>query len=112
MENLLMELNTMDDFVEWIVSSHTQQGLALHRHKYSEKKAAQNANIDSRIKVLMSVEGMTENKARGLLEKFGSIPNILKKKTTQKSLMEIKGVNRKNARAIISLREDYSTDEN
>ncbi len=107
-----MELNTMDDFVEWIVTSHTQQGLALHRHTYAKQKAVENTKIDSKVKVLMAVEGMTENKSRQLLEKFGSIPNILKKKTTQKSLMEIRGLNRKNARAILSLREDYSTEEN
>jgi ERCC4-type nuclease len=45
------------------------------------------------------------NQAEALLEKFGSIPNILKKKTTQKELMDIDGINRRKAKAILSLRD-------
>ena len=57
---------------------------------------------------MSEIEGITVKEAEGLLEKFGSIPNILKKKTTQKSLMQIKGITRRKARAILDLREDYT----
>ena len=104
-----MELNTMDEFVEWLVVSHTQQGLALHRHKISEQKAVEKSKLDNKVKILSSVDGVTVKQAEELLEMFGSIPNILKKKTTQKSLMGVKGINRKKARAILDLREDYKS---
>jgi len=100
-----MEVATMDDFVEWLVVNHTQQGMAQTRHAYKEQKAIQKSELDSRIQILSSVEGITVGQAEALLEKFGSIPNILRGKTTQKQLMEIHGINRRKARAILSLRE-------
>lgn len=102
-----MEVTTMDDFVEWLVVNHTQQGLALHRHVIEEKNAVKKSLLDSRIQILSSVEGVTVGQAEDLLKKFESIPNILRKGTTQKSLMEIRGLTRRKARAILSLREDY-----
>ena len=103
-----MEVATMDEFVEWLVVSHTQQGFAEYRHKQSEKNAIKKSELDSKVRFLYEIEGITVKEAEGLLEKFGSIPNILKKKTTQKSLMQIKGITRRKARAILDLREDYT----
>ena len=103
-----MEVATMDEFVEWLVVSHTQQGFAEYRHKQSEKNAIKKSELDSKVRFLSEIEGITVKEAEGLLEKFGSIPNILKKKTTQKSLMQIKGITRRKARAILDLREDYT----
>ena len=34
-----MEVTTMDDFVEWLVINHTQQGFAKYRHTVEEKNA-------------------------------------------------------------------------
>jgi len=102
-----MEVITMDDFVDWLVVNHTQQGLALYRHVVEEKNAVKKSLLDKRIQNLSSVEGVTVIQAEDLLQEFGSIPNILRKGTTQKSLMGIDGITRRKARAILSLREDY-----
>jgi len=107
-----MEVITMDDFVEWLVVNHTQQGLALYRHVIEEKNAVKKSMLDKRIQNLSSVEGVTVIQAEDLLQEFGSIPNILRKGTTQKSLMGIDGITRRKARAILSLREDYENVEN
>lgn len=100
-----MELTTMDEFVEWLVVNHTQQGIAKSRLAYEKQKEIKNADLDSRVQILSSIEGVSVNQAEALLEKFGSIPNILKKKTTQKELMDIDGINRRKAKAILSLRD-------
>ena len=100
-----MELTTMDEFVEWLVVNHTQQGIAKSRLVYEKQKEIKNADLDLRVQILSSVEGVSVNQAEALLEKFGSIPNILKKKTTQKELMDIDGINRRKAKAILSLRD-------
>jgi ERCC4-type nuclease len=100
-----MELTTMDEFVEWLVVNHTQQGIAKSRLVYEKQKEIKNADLDSRVQILSSIEGVSVNQAEALLEKFGSIPNILKKKTTQKELMDIDGINRRKAKAILSLRD-------
>lgn len=100
-----MELTTMDEFVEWLVVNHTQQGIAKSRLVYEKQKEIKNADLDLRVQILSSVEGVSVNEAEALLEKFGSIPNILKKKTTQKELMDIDGINRRKAKAILSLRD-------
>jgi len=97
----------MDEFVEWLVVNHTQQGIAQSRHTYQEQKAIKNAELDSRIQLLSSIEGVSVNQAEALLEKFGSIPNILRVKRTQRELMEINGINRRKAKAILNLRKNY-----
>ena len=102
-----MELTTMDDFVEWLVINHTQQGYAQYRLDNQKQKEIENATLDERIRILSSIEGITVKQAEGLLEHFGSIPNILKKKVTQKSIMQISGMSRRKARAIFKLRENY-----
>jgi len=101
-----MEVTTMDDFVEWLVVNHTQQGFAKYRHAVEEKNAIKKSDLDSKIRILSEVEGVTVQQAEDLLKKFGSIPNILKRKTTQKSLMAIDGITRRKAKAILSLREE------
>tara|TARA_R100000700_G_scaffold41068_2_gene59485 strand:+ start:29252 stop:29941 length:690 start_codon:yes stop_codon:yes gene_type:complete len=102
-----MEVTTMDEFVEWLVVNHTQQGLAYYRHKTEEKNAIKKSELDPRIQILSSVDGVTVGQAEDLLAEFGSIPNILRKGTTQKALMGVNGISRRKARAILSLREDY-----
>ena len=106
-----MELTTMNDFVEWIVVSHTQQGLALHRHKNEIKNSVNQSKLDPRVAALSSIKGVSPQAAEELLEKFGSIPKILRARTTQKSVMEIQGIGRQRARDILNLREHYAKDE-
>ena len=66
-----------------------------------------NRNIDPRVAVLSSIEGVSERAAHDLLTHFGSIPRILRSRTSQRMLMEIDGIGRKRAKAILSLRERY-----
>ena len=107
-----MELTTMDEFVEWLVVNHTQQGIAKSRLAYKQQQVIKNAELDSRIQLLSSIEGVSVNQAEALLEKFGSIPNILRVKRTQKELMDITGINRRKAKAILNLRKNYDGGEN
>jgi ERCC4-type nuclease len=107
-----MELYTMDEFVEWLVVNHTQLGIAISNHEPELQSAAKNANLDSRIQILSSIKGVSPQMAEDLLLKFGSIPKLLRVSTTQKSLMDIKGVGRQRAKDILALRETYESVEN
>jgi len=102
-----MEVTTMDDFVEWLVINHTQQGMAQYRLDTQKQNEIKNAELDNRIRMLIAIQGITVKQAEGLLNHFGSINNILKKKVTQKELMMINGITRRKAKAIIALRESY-----
>jgi len=102
-----MEVTTMDDFTEWLVVNHTQQGMALHKHSPHLNKAVVTAELDPRVAVLTTVKGITPKMAEGLLENFGSIPKLLRARTTQKQIMAVTGIGRKRARAILDLRNNY-----
>ena len=107
-----MELLTMDDFCDWLVSNHTQMSIqgAVTRDRLpaKEKKIHDMKKLDNRIKALSSIEGVSVEAAEKLLDKFGSIPKILNSKTTQKSLMEVQGIGRGRAKDILALRDKYS----
>ena len=64
-------------------------------------------NLDPRIKILSSLDGITPRHAEDLLEKFGSIPKLLSARTTQKSVMEVEGLGREKAKRILGLRDNY-----
>ena len=98
--------------MEWLVFNHTQQGIAKSRLAYEQQQVIKNADLDSRIQLLSSIEGVSVNQAEALLERFGSIPNILRVKRTQKELMDITGINRRKAKAILNLRKNYDGGEN
>lgn len=102
-----MEVTTMDDFVEWLIINHTQQGMAQYRLDTQKKNEIKNADLDNRVRMLTAIEGITVKQAESLLEHFGTVNNILKKKVTQKELMMINGITRRKAKAIVSLRESY-----
>ena len=106
-----MEVNSMDDFVDWLIINHTQISLNeritfkdLPKDIQTEIK---NKDYDPKVLVLSSLSGVTPKHAQNLLNKFGSIPKILNSRTTQKSLMEIDGIGREKAKRILSLREIY-----
>ena len=65
------------------------------------------AELDPRVAVLTTVKGITPKMAEGLLENFGSIPKLLRARTTQKQIMAVTGIGRKRARAILDLRNNY-----
>ena len=103
-----MEVKSMDEFVDWLVTNHTQMNI-LGVAKESEKTAGiiPMGELDPRVAVLTGLQGISPTTAEALLEKFGSIPKILAHKTTQKSLMEINGIGRKRAKEILALRNIY-----
>lgn len=106
-----MEFATMDEFVEWLVTNHTQLTVKaktkLRNLPPELKEELQKENLDSRVITLSSVQGVSVRQAKDLLEKFGSIPKLLGARTTQKSIMEIQGIGREKARRILALRDSY-----
>ena len=102
-----MEVTTMDDFTEYLVVNHTQSSMSLSNHSPHLQKAVKIADLDPRIAILTTVKGITPEMAEGLLKEFGSIPKLLRTRTTQKDIMKVKGIGRKRARAILSLRDKY-----
>ena len=102
-----MEVTTMDDFTEYLVVNHTQKDMSLSTHSPHLQNAVKTADLDPRIAILTTVKGITPEMAEGLLKEFGSIPKILRTRTTQKDIMKVKGIGRKRAKAILSLRDKY-----
>ena len=108
-----MELSSMDEFVDWLNAVHHN----LRIRKISTAEPAEvakksNRNVDPRVAVLSAIEGISERAAHDLLAHFGSIPRILRSRTSQRMLMEIEGIGRKRAKAILSLRERYPDQPN
>jgi ERCC4-type nuclease len=107
-----MELPTMEAFIDFLVLNHTQMTIdgqsGLNRIpdfvRHREVK-----NADDRIKALSSIGGITNTMAIDLLEHFGSIPQILHSRRTQKDLMEVKRIGRTKAKKILDLRKKYSS---
>lgn len=111
-----MQLNTEDEFVDWIVAQYRQRKISKSIGnipigvKQSLAQTRQQLAIvrsDPRIQVLTGMDGINTRVAKDLLSKFGSIPKLLQSGVTQKSLMEIKGVSRNKARKILELREGW-----
>ena len=103
-----MELPSMDDMVDWLSSVH--HNLRIRRMPVAEpreKTKSSNRKIDLRVRVLSAIDGISERAAHDLLTEFGSIPRLLRSRTSQRKLMEIDGIGRKRAKAILSLRERY-----
>ena len=105
-----MELPTMDSFVNFLVVNHTQMTLdgqsGINRlPDFVKKTNAKKA--DDRVKLLTCVSGVTNTMAIDLLEHFGSVPQILHSRRTQKDLMEVKGIGRTKAKKILDLRKKY-----
>lgn len=101
-----MQFDTMDDFVTFLVTAHTQK-LVIGVDKPTIQ-APKIMNDHPQVLALSSLPGITQQHAQDLLEKFGSLRNILRLRTSQKQLMEVAGIGRKKAKDILSLREKYS----
>lgn len=103
-----MELESMDEMVDWLSAMHTN--LRIRNMSVApppEKVKRRSRRVDPRVAVLSSIEGVSERAAHDLLSTFGSIPRILRSRTSQRQLMEIDGIGRKRAKAILKLRERY-----
>ena len=96
----LIELKDMEQFVEWLAILNINSKL---RSSLSESGLRKEKPEDPRICALMGVQGVSESIATALLDEYGSISNLLKKKVRQKDLMKIKGIGRVTARRIKKL---------
>jgi ERCC4-type nuclease len=100
-----MELDSMDDMVEFLSATHYQKtvaGTSAPTVHYDSRLAGQNS--DDRIAALSAVKGISVTNAADLLDKFGSLPSILKSRRTQKQLMTVRGIGRSKAKSILALR--------
>ena len=110
-----MELDSMEQFVNWLVINHTQmmrdgEG-QINRLPDFVKKAASAPTYDDRVTMLSCISGITPAMAVDLLQKFGSVPKILNSRRSQKDLMEVKGIGRRKAKKILSLRDSFVSSE-
>ena len=103
-----MQLTTMDDFTEWLVVNHTQQDMKLYKQSPHVQQAVKKSDLDPRVRALSSVDGVTPTMAEELLKEFGSIPSLLRARTTQKQITQINGIGKKRAKAILSLRKKFN----
>ena len=98
----------MDEFVDWLNAMHHNmriRGVTTAEPKEIQKIS--NRKVDPRVSVLASIEGISERAAHDLLVTFGSIPRLLRSRTSQRMLMQVEGIGRKRAKAILALRERY-----
>lgn len=103
-----MELSTMDEMVDWLSSMHHNmrvRGFSTAMPTEVVKKS--NRKIDPRVAAISSIEGVSERAAHDLLTEFGSIPRILRSRTSQRQLMRVEGIGRKRAKDILQLRDKY-----
>jgi len=102
-----MQFDDMNQFVEYLVTMHTQKevtnaGPSIH-------KAVKIQNVHPQVLALSAVTGVTEEQAHDMLSRLGSLRNILRLRTRQKDLMETNGIGRLRAKRILSLRENYES---
>ena len=103
-----MQVNSIDEFVEYIAKVHHLQAIG-HRLAIPAPVVRTPDHLDPRVACLAAMPGLTTIHAEAILKKFGSIPKLLRSKTSQASLMEIEGIGRKKAQTILSLRDLYES---
>lgn len=62
---------------------------------------------DNRVKTLMNC-GISDKQAESLLNHYGNLTVILRKGTKQKEMMSVSGISRKQAKSILSLRDNFN----
>lgn len=102
-----MQLGTMDEMVDWLHSMHDNMRVRRINTKEPKEYARKNVTADPRVAALSALEGISERAAHDLLTEFGSLPRILRSRTSQRQLMGIDGIGRKRAKTILRLRERY-----
>ena len=100
----IIEFINMEDFVEWLQVSHLKKQIGK---TLTVAKRTKSLPTDPRLLALMGVQGITEEIATSLLNKFGSIPNLLKQQVRIKDLMAIRGVGSVTARRLKELRNTW-----
>lgn len=99
-----MEFPTMEDFIEWLCTNHTQKGLPGWTKAPIRKKLK---NPDPRLQALTGIDGISESIAQELLDHYGGLKKLMRKRITQRELMGFAGVGRERAKKILKLREDW-----
>jgi ERCC4-type nuclease len=94
--------------VEYIAKVHHLQAIG-HRLTTPSMVRKTPSGVDPRVACLAALPGLTTYHAEAILEKFGSIPKLLRGRTSQASLMEIDGIGRKKAQMVLSLRDLYES---
>jgi len=102
-----MQFPTRKDFIEWLITNHNRLMQDGKIGVGDDIRKARKEESDQRVVALSAIAGINEKIAIDLLKKFGSLPNILKRKVKQKELMEIKGIGRVTARRIKLLSEKW-----
>ena len=101
-----MQLDTMKDFISWIVSSY-RSVLVGKSVGALPRGIVEKTPKDARVEALMGISGINEMQAIAVLDKFGSFKTILRSRTTQKQLMLVKGITRNKAKSILKLRDTW-----
>jgi len=106
-----IEFATMEDYVDWIVTSHTK--LTISKAIATQKRIRRSGDFseDYRAVMLATIPGVTLDSAHALLKEFGSLRNLLLKKTNKKALTKVRGISNPTAERILSIREDYEDNQ-
>ncbi len=102
-----LQLNTMDDFVDWLYTNHRQNIISKVKLNTINKPAPVVRHDDNRVKTLMNC-GISDKQAESLLAHYGNLTVILRKGTKQKEMMSVAGITRKQAKSILSLRDNFN----
>mgnify|MGYP003627445028 FL=1 len=105
----IMQLKSMDDFVEWLVQNHTQLNVfgKMVPIPVELRGAPNRGDLHPQVAALSALSGVTPETAEKILKKFGGLRNVLRLRTKQKHLMEIEGIGRVKAKLILSLRDGW-----
>ena len=102
-----LQLNTMDDFVDWLSTNHRQNIISkIKPHKEIQSKPIVRHD-DNRVKALMNC-GVSDKQAELLLNHYGNLTVILRKGTKQKEMIAVAKITRKQAKTILSLRDSFN----
>ena len=101
-----MQLHTMDDFVDWLDTNHRQNLIARHRPRAGHVPPEPQYVDDPRVGALVGC-GISIEQAQRLLNHYETLPRILQRQTKQKDMMEAAGISRKQAKAVLNLREKF-----
>jgi len=99
-----MEFDSMNDMVSFLSYFHFQKAISgIAPLPPSMKKEKQHP--DNRVAALSAIKGLSIKNAVDLLDKFGSLPNLLRSRRTQKQLMAVRGIGRAKAKSVLALRK-------
>lgn len=105
-----MHLDTMQDFVDWLAANHRQGLIARASHALPAAAPKPVYVDDPRVEAVMKAGKMKRDQAEALLAHFGNLTVILRKGTKQKEMMEAARITRKQAKGVLSLRDDFNRD--